>query len=145
VVNVCLCRTVSTLRKHGVPIATAGQEVQQEDYNRFTHILAMDKENLADLRRDAPKGSETLAEGAVSPTQRPRPPKANQTSWCVCVFTGSKATIRLFGSYGDDGKEIQDPYYGGISGFEKAYKQCVKYSEGLLKDLGFDKGKDRVR
>ncbi|KAM0754944.1 LMWPc-domain-containing protein [Meredithblackwellia eburnea MCA 4105] len=49
---------------------------------------------------------------------------------------GSKAKVALFGSYGD-GKVIQDPYYGGASGFEKTYQQCVAYSEGLLADLGF--------
>ncbi|CAE6433088.1 unnamed protein product [Rhizoctonia solani] len=43
----------------------------------------------------------------------------------------STATIALFGAYGDD-KPIADPYYGGISGFEKAFDQCVRYSNGFL-------------
>ncbi|KAB5594413.1 Low molecular weight phosphotyrosine protein phosphatase [Ceratobasidium theobromae] len=43
----------------------------------------------------------------------------------------STATIMLFGSF-DDGKPIADPYYGGINGFEKAYDQCVRYSNGFL-------------
>merc|ERR1711939_4723 len=49
---------------------------------------------------------------------------------------GSRATVRMFGSYGD-GKAIQDPYYGGSNGFQKTYGQCVAYSDGLLADLGF--------
>ncbi|BGP29287.1 Low molecular weight phosphotyrosine protein phosphatase [Rhodotorula toruloides] len=49
----------------------------------------------------------------------------------------STAKIALFGSFGD-GKVIQDPYYGGKDGFEKTYKQCVRYSEGLLKAMGYD-------
>ncbi|CAE6515380.1 unnamed protein product [Rhizoctonia solani] len=43
----------------------------------------------------------------------------------------STATIALFGSYGDN-KPIADPYYGGIDGFEKAYDQCVRYSNEFL-------------
>jgi low molecular weight phosphotyrosine protein phosphatase len=67
----------------------------------------------------------------------------------------STATIALFGSFGDN-KPIADPYYGGIvsdnpppphprlqsqglinkphsqNGFEKAYDQCVRYSNGFL-------------
>jgi len=43
----------------------------------------------------------------------------------------SKAVVRLFGSY-DDGKPIQDPYYGGLGGFESCYQQCVRYSNKFL-------------
>ncbi|GAA5860403.1 hypothetical protein JCM3774_000408 [Rhodotorula dairenensis] len=48
----------------------------------------------------------------------------------------STAKIALFGSFGD-GKVIDDPYYGGPNGFEKTYQQCVQYSEGLLKAMGY--------
>ncbi|GAA6047990.1 hypothetical protein JCM3770_006459 [Rhodotorula araucariae] len=47
------------------------------------------------------------------------------------------AKIALFGSFGD-GKVIEDPYYGGPGGFEKTYRQCVQYSEGLLRAMGLD-------
>ncbi|KAG8764195.1 hypothetical protein FRC11_000049 [Ceratobasidium sp. 423] len=43
----------------------------------------------------------------------------------------STATIALFGSY-EDNKPVADPYYGDINGFEKAYDQCVRYSNGFL-------------
>ncbi|EJD55418.1 phosphotyrosine protein phosphatase [Auricularia subglabra TFB-10046 SS5] len=45
-----------------------------------------------------------------------------------------KAVVRLFGSY-EDGKEIRDPYYGGIRGFEQCYEQCVRYSHALLDEI----------
>ncbi|GAA5966020.1 hypothetical protein JCM3765_006540 [Sporobolomyces pararoseus] len=54
---------------------------------------------------------------------------------------GSKAKVALFGSY-DDGKDIEDPYYGGNEGFEKAYKQCLRYSEAFLKELGYPSPSD---
>lgn len=46
-------------------------------------------------------------------------------------------TVSLFGAFGafGDGKPIADPYYGGQSGFEQCYKQCVSYSQGLLKSI----------
>ncbi|TFK56953.1 LMWPc-domain-containing protein [Heliocybe sulcata] len=47
---------------------------------------------------------------------------------------GSKAVVRLWGSYLDN-KPIQDPYYGGISGFETCYQQCVRLSHAFLDKL----------
>jgi len=52
----------------------------------------------------------------------------------------STAKIALFGSFGDS-KPIADPYYGGINGFEKAYDQCIQYSNGFL-DQVFGKKED---
>lgn len=43
----------------------------------------------------------------------------------------SKAVVKLFGAYDDD-KSIQDPYYGGMNGFETCYQQCVRYSNKFL-------------
>ncbi|GAA5873485.1 hypothetical protein JCM16303_001140 [Sporobolomyces ruberrimus] len=54
---------------------------------------------------------------------------------------GSKAKVALFGSF-DDGKDIEDPYYGGKDGFEKTYEQCVRYSEALLKEMGYPSPSD---
>jgi len=49
----------------------------------------------------------------------------------------SKAKVMLFGEYSGTGKAevIQDPYYGGRSGFEKAYEQAVRFSINFLKDV----------
>jgi len=44
------------------------------------------------------------------------------------------AEVKLFGSY-VDGKQIDDPYYGGINGFEQCYKQCVAYSNAFLDEV----------
>ncbi|KAG8962113.1 hypothetical protein FRC05_005513 [Tulasnella sp. 425] len=44
------------------------------------------------------------------------------------------ADVVIFGSFGD-GKAIADPYYGGQSGFDECYEQCLAYSEGLLKSV----------
>lgn len=50
--------------------------------------------------------------------------------------------VMLFGEFGkEDAKgkrmrkraeEVEDPYYGGDEGFEKAYEQCVRFGKGFL-------------
>ncbi|KAL5495400.1 STP1 [Sanghuangporus weigelae] len=47
---------------------------------------------------------------------------------------GHKAVVRLWGSYLDD-KAIEDPYYGGLNGFESVYQQCVKLSNAFLEEI----------
>ncbi|KAK0506279.1 phosphotyrosine protein phosphatase [Armillaria luteobubalina] len=45
------------------------------------------------------------------------------------------ATIRLWGSYLESNLPISDPYYGGNSGFERVYQQCVALSNAFLDDV----------
>ncbi|EJU00893.1 phosphotyrosine protein phosphatase [Dacryopinax primogenitus] len=47
---------------------------------------------------------------------------------------GASSIVQLFGEYGD-GRVIDDPYYGGMHGFQKAYDQCLSYSNGFLDDV----------
>ncbi|CAE6408406.1 protein-tyrosine phosphatase [Rhizoctonia solani AG-1 IB] len=56
---------------------------------------------------------------------------ANLSNLKSMAPNNSTATIALFGAYGDS-KPIADPYYGGIDGFEAAFDQCVRYSNGFL-------------
>jgi len=51
------------------------------------------------------------------------------------------AEIRLWGSY-DDNKSIPDPYYGGMSGFENVYQQCVRLSNAFLDEVTSNKSND---
>ncbi|KAH8835880.1 phosphotyrosine protein phosphatase, partial [Flagelloscypha sp. PMI_526] len=95
-------RSISTCVKHNVPIDHEARQIATSDFTNFTHILAADSNNLANLKRICP---------------------ANAT-----------ATVRLWGSY-LDGKEIPDPYYGGIGGFERAFQQCKNLSNAFLDDV----------
>jgi len=48
----------------------------------------------------------------------------------------SKAKVALFGSFVDSEPEvISDPYYGGVSGFKKCFKQCERFSHAFLDHL----------
>jgi protein-tyrosine phosphatase len=51
-------RTQDTLRAHGVPVVGRARQVVPADFERFDHILAMDRSNLARLRRLAPQGQQ---------------------------------------------------------------------------------------
>jgi low molecular weight phosphotyrosine protein phosphatase len=75
--------------------------------DKFDYIFAMDRSNLSDLQR----------------AQRGNP--------------DSKAKVMLFGSYSGSSKSeiVDDPYYGGQDGFEKAYEQCTRFSRNFLKEV----------
>ncbi|KAI6108460.1 phosphotyrosine protein phosphatase I superfamily [Pisolithus croceorrhizus] len=46
----------------------------------------------------------------------------------------STAELRLWGSYLDN-KPIPDPYYGGITGFQRCLEQCTKLSNAFLDEV----------
>ncbi|KAI6136518.1 phosphotyrosine protein phosphatase I superfamily [Pisolithus sp. B1] len=46
----------------------------------------------------------------------------------------SPAELRLWGSYLDN-KPIPDPYYGGITGFQRCLEQCTKLSNAFLDEV----------
>jgi protein-tyrosine phosphatase len=47
-------RTQAVLKAHGVPVVGRGRTVTVDDFDRFDHILAMDRSNLRHLRNLAP-------------------------------------------------------------------------------------------
>lgn len=50
-------RTVEVLRRHGIEATSVARTVTPEDFDRFDLVLAMDAQNLRDLRRVAPASS----------------------------------------------------------------------------------------
>ncbi|KAI0695122.1 phosphotyrosine protein phosphatase [Cytidiella melzeri] len=53
-------RTVSTCRKHNIPINHEARQVTREDFDAFTYILASDESNLRNLESMRPKGSKAV-------------------------------------------------------------------------------------
>ena len=47
------------------------------------------------------------------------------------------AKVALFGSFGGKNheEEVDDPYYGGKDGFDRAFEQVTRFSKGFLKFL----------
>lgn len=100
-------RSVQTCNKHNVPINHAAQQIKPAHFGKFDYILAMDRNNLANLQRIAPKSAKTK--------------------------------VQLFGDYKGNGywvdKIVEDPYYGGISGFEENFEQFTVFSKHLLDSI----------
>ncbi|MBY0579368.1 MAG: low molecular weight phosphotyrosine protein phosphatase [Burkholderiales bacterium] len=79
--------------------------VEKEDFLRFDYILAMDRQNLAILHR--------MAEPQLQ----------------------SKARLLMEYSRDYEEKEVPDPYYGGLRGFETVLDRVESATNGLLKEI----------
>jgi len=61
-------RTVEVLRRRGDPVPGAARQVTSADFESFDLLLAMDGQNLRDLRRLAPRGLAERAHLVLEPT-----------------------------------------------------------------------------
>ncbi|KIM21526.1 hypothetical protein M408DRAFT_102976 [Serendipita vermifera MAFF 305830] len=110
-------RTTATCEKHKVPIEHKAQQVVESHFTEFDYILASDNANLTALNQIKDK----LSNQPDKPT----------------------AQVKLFSSW-DDGKPIQDPYYGGMDGFETCFAQCERYSHAFLDAIIGDRNKSSL-
>ena len=79
--------------------------VTAQDFVDFDYILAMDRENLAQLRQLA------------SPQHR------------------GKLSLFMDYSHARRGEEVPDPYYGGAKGFELVLDMTEEAAQGLLRQI----------
>ncbi|GMV07326.1 MAG: low molecular weight protein-tyrosine-phosphatase [Gemmatimonadota bacterium] len=99
-------RSVAVAESHGVGLPGRARQVTPDDLRRFDVVVAMDRDNLAELERLS------LASGG----------------------TARLHLLREFDPDAD-GDEVPDPYYGGPSGFEKVYAMVHAACRGLLDEL----------
>jgi protein-tyrosine phosphatase len=104
-------RATATARARGIVLEGAAREVRREDFDDFDLIVAMDRKNLADLRRLAPD------ERARSRTRLLR------------EFDPASAGL------GEDDLDVPDPYYGGPRGFEHVLDLVHAACSGLLVEV----------
>jgi low molecular weight phosphotyrosine protein phosphatase len=114
-------RTISTLRDHDIKgYRHQARRIRPSDFSDFDYVLGMDSENYEYLARmraklDKQRKAEEGEEGKKKP---------------------ELARVMLFGDFGGRrGEEVIDPYYGARDGFEVAYEQMVRFSEGLIKAI----------
>ncbi len=81
------------------------RQVSAGDFHEFHYLLAMDRANLEDLRRLAPR--EHLVKARL-----------------FMDFSGAYR-----------GREVPDPYYGGAQGFERVLDMLEDGARGLLAEL----------
>lgn len=97
-------RSVSTCRSHGVAVDHKGKQIKPIHFTMFDYVLCMDEMNLRSLHRIQPNGT--------------------------------KARVELFGNWnksdGKFGTIVDDPYYGGVDGFEHNFRQLTHFSESFL-------------
>ncbi|MCO6453378.1 MAG: low molecular weight phosphotyrosine protein phosphatase [Caldilineales bacterium] len=99
-------RAQLTARRRGIDMSgQRSRQVSRIDCERFDYILAMDSDNLYDLRRlCSPEQSHKLAR---------------------FLDFAPQAGIR----------DVPDPYYGGSSGFENVFDLIEMAADGLLADI----------
>ena len=99
-------RSQAAAKKRGVDLsALRARRVRDSDFAQFDHILAMDQQNLEDLK-DRAQGD-----------------------------TQKKIRLFLPIARGLPTDEVPDPYYGGASGFEDVLDLIEAASDALLDEL----------
>ncbi|KAI2825372.1 hypothetical protein CBS147352_2570 [Aspergillus niger] len=139
-------RTMSTLRRHNIRNYNhAARKVTKQDFLDFDYLLAMDEYNLRDLLdvRESVLASMNKSGPASRGTKGTR--AATAASLAASGEAGAKvAEVRLFGDFGTGGvlhervgggEVVQDPYYGGVNGFEEVYQQVTRFSKSFLEYL----------
>jgi len=99
-------RARAVAKAKGAPIDDLrARQITGDDYHRFTHIFALDAENLAAIRARAPAGG-----------------RAEIALLLDCVP-------------GREGEAVADPYYGDAAGFEATWRDVREAARALAERL----------
>jgi protein-tyrosine phosphatase len=99
-------RAQAVAKQHGLDISGyRGQQVEREDFERFTHIYALDTTVLERLRQIAP------------------PTATAHLGLLLDVVPGS------------EGRSVADPYFGGPEGFERTWTAVDAAAAALVRRL----------
>lgn len=99
-------KSQATANKHGVHLPSKARKFEYADLEEFDLILAMDSENLSNIRELDRKNK----------------------------FTEKIKMMREFDPEPGNG-EVPDPYYGGQEGFENVFRVLDRSTEALLEEL----------
>jgi len=99
-------RAQAEARRRGTDISGyRARQVTPDDFHRFTHILALDHENLADLRALAPSNGV------------------------------AQLSLLLDHVPGCEGQAVADPYFGDAVGFADTWEQVSRAARAILDKL----------
>lgn len=100
-------RAQTAARKAGFDIShLRARKLVSADFDRFTHIFAMDAQNVADIRTLQPSGS------------------------------SAQVSLLLDHVPGREGASIADPYYGGEEAFAATVEDVQDAARALVRKLG---------
>jgi protein-tyrosine phosphatase len=95
-------RAAAVAARNGVDIShLRARQVRPEDFDRFDHIVALDRQNLRDLKRLRPPGSRAAL------------------------------SLLLDHVAGREGQPVADPYYGGEAHFGTAWADVTEGARAL--------------
>ncbi len=100
-------RSQSVGRARGIPLSGSARQFVAGDFDRYDHVIAMDKSNRAELLRMARTDAD-----------------------CAKV-----RLLRSFDPTAPADADVPDPYYGGPSGFDDVFDICERACRGLLEHL----------
>lgn len=96
-------RAIAHAATNGVDIAgLRARQVERADFTRFTHVFALDAENLRNLNRLAPANA------------------------------SAEVALLLDTVPGREGQAVADPYYGGDEGFAETWRDVTAAAEALV-------------
>jgi protein-tyrosine phosphatase len=99
-------RAQAVARRNGVDIsALRARQVRPADFRRFTHVIALDHDNLTNLRKLAPHGAT------------------------------AEFSLLLDHVEGREGQAVTDPWFGEEAGFETTWAEAVEAARGLAARL----------
>ncbi len=99
-------RAIAAAKRNGVDIShLRARQVRLEDFDRFDHIVALDRDNLRDLQRLQPSGSK------------------------------ARLSLLLDHVEGRVGQAVADPYYGRDAHFDVAWADVSEGARGLAKEI----------
>ena len=104
-------RMIAAAERRGIHLPSRARQIEAADLQRFDHILTMDADNLAAVRR----------------LERQAPGKAR-----ISPLIDHCRRLRS--------PEVPDPYYGGADGFERVLDLLEDACTGLLEDLLQERG-----
>lgn len=93
--------------QRGVHLESRARQFKAADFRRFDYVLAMDAQNLSDLRQLTDDPDE-LAKLSL---------------------------LRSYDATKSDSQDVPDPYYGDGNGFERVYEICEAACRGLLRHI----------
>jgi protein-tyrosine phosphatase len=110
-------RASQTATSRGVSLEGTARQVRAQDFNDFDVLVAMDRENLRELRQQAPGESE-------------REKVRLLREFDPASSSGGGRDVR-------DRPELDvpDPYYGGPGGFDEVFDLVSAACEGLLAEI----------
>lgn len=99
-------RAIATARSHGVDISgLRGRQLSDKDFAAFTHIIALDKANMAGIKARAPRN------------------------------TDATIALLLDLVEGREGEPVADPYYGDEYNFEQCWQTIQIGIAALIEEL----------